>query len=99
MTIINFHRSGGVIGNVIQSEINLSELPDDEAQHLTRLILESDFYHLPEDLAGQSTPDEFQYTVTIDAGQSKHTVQCTDTTMPQELEPLIKELTIMNALR
>jgi hypothetical protein len=99
MTIISFHRSGGIVGNVIQSEINLSELPADEAQHMTRLIMESDFFHIPEDLAGQATSDEFQYAITVNAGQSEHTVRCTDTTMPKSLVPLVKELTIMRVLR
>jgi hypothetical protein len=99
MTTINFHRSGGVIGNEIQYEVNLSELPADEAQHLTRLIMESDFYKVPEDLAAQATSDEFKYTITVDAGQSHHTVHVTDSTMPKDLLPLIKELTIMRVLK
>jgi hypothetical protein len=99
MTIINFYRSGGVVGNVIHSEVNLSELPADEAQHMTRLIMESDFFHIPEDLAGQATTDEFQYTITVNAGQTEHTVRCTDTTMPKSLVPLVKELTIMRVIR
>jgi hypothetical protein len=99
MTTINFHRSGGMVGNEIQYEVNLSELPADEAQHLTRLIMESDFYNIPEDLAAQATTEEFTYTVSVDAGQSHHTVHVTDTTMPKNLLPLIKELTIMRVLK
>jgi|WetSurMetagenome_2_1015567.scaffolds.fasta_scaffold1644237_1 hypothetical protein len=97
--MINFHRSGGVNGTEIQSEINLTELPADEAQHLTRLIMESDFFKIPEDLTAQATTDEFKYTISVDAGQAQHTVKCTDTTMPKDLVPLVKELTSMRALR
>src|SRR5512140_779694 len=99
MTTINFNRSGGVVGNAIQVDVNLSELPADEAQHLTRLLMEADFFHIPENLAGQATPDEFQYTITVDAGQSKHTVHVTDTTMPKNLASLVNELTIMRVIQ
>ena len=99
MTTINFHRSGGVLGNEIHCEVNLSEIPADEAQHLTRLIMEADFYRIPENLAAQTTTDEFKYTITVEAGQSHHTVRVTDTTMPKELLPLVKELTIMRVIR
>ena len=99
MTTINFHRSGGVVGNEIQFSVNLNELPADEAQHLTRLIMESDFYRIPEDLDAQTTTEEFQYTITVEAGQSRHTVHFSDTTMPKNLLPLVKELTIMRVLR
>ncbi|MFT3894731.1 MAG: hypothetical protein QM730_24135 [Anaerolineales bacterium] len=99
MTTINFHRSGGVVGNVIQLHLNLNELPADEAQHLTRLIMEADFFKIPENLAARSTTDEFQYTITVAASQATHTVKVTDTTMPSDLVPLVKELTIMQAAR
>jgi hypothetical protein len=98
MTTIYFQRSGGVIGNAIQFEINLNELPADEAQHLTRLVMEADFFNIPENLTAPATTDEFQYTITVDAGQSHHTVHVTDTTMPKDLLPLVKELTIMRVL-
>ena len=99
MTTINFHRSGGVIGNEIQYEVDLNELPADEAQHLTRMVMEADFFKIPEDLAGNTTTDEFKYTVSVEAGQTSHTVHVTDTTMPRDLLPLVKELTIMRVLR
>lgn len=99
MTTINFHRSGGVIGNEIQYEVDLNEIPADEAQHLTRMVMEADFFKIPENLAGKATTDEFKYTVTVEAGQTSHTVHVTDTTMPKDLLPLVKELTIMRVLR
>lgn len=98
MTTINFHRSGGVIGNVIEFDVDLNQLPADEAQHMTRLIMESDFFKIPENLAAKATTDEFQYTITVSAGQSQHTVHVSDTTMPKNLVPLVKELTLMRVL-
>lgn len=87
------------MGNEISLELDLNSLPADEAQHLIRLITEADFFKLPEDLAGQVTTDEFQYTINVKAGQSNHTVRVTDTTMPEHLLPLVKELTILRVLQ
>ena len=98
MTTIHFHRSGGIVGSVIEFEVNLNELPVDESQRLTQLISESDFFNIPDDLDAQVTPDEFQYVITVESGQSRHTVHVTDTTMPLNLIPLIKELTVLQAI-
>ena len=37
-------------------------------------------------------PDEYQYTITVDAGVICHTVRTNDTTMPALLRPLVDEL-------
>jgi len=99
MTTIKFQRSGGVVGNEIHLDLDLNTLPDDEAQHLIRLISEADFFKIPENPGAQATTDEFQYIITVQAGKSNHTVRVTDTTMPQNLIPLVKELTILRVLQ
>jgi hypothetical protein len=98
MTTINFKRSGGVIGNELQLDLELDSLPEDEAQRLQKMIDESDFFNIPEDLAGRSTVDEFQYEVAVDNGSEHHAISTTDTTMPKSLFPLVKELTLMRML-
>ena len=99
MTTIKYQRSGGVIGNEIQLELDLNTLPDDEAQRLVQMITDADFFNIPEDLGAHATPDEFQYVITVHAGRSSHTVHVTDTTMPLNLIPLVKELTILRVLQ
>lgn len=99
MTTIKFHRSGGVIGNEINLDLDLNTLPDEEAQHLLRLIADADFFKIPEDLGAQATTDEFHYIITVQSGQTNHTVHVTDTTMPLNLIPLIKELTILRVIQ
>jgi hypothetical protein len=61
------------------------------------LILDADFHRIPTDLNGKSTPDEFEYVITVRAGQSEHTVRTCDTTMPDALAPLVVELTGIHA--
>ena len=95
MTTINFERSGGVAGNEIHLKLDLNSLPADEAQNLLKLISEADFFKIPENLVAKSTTDEFRYTITVNAGQSSHTVHTSDTTMPKPLLPLVNELTML----
>jgi emfourin len=98
MTTITFERTGGVVGNDLHLDLDLDALPEDEAQHLLKLIEEADFFRIPEHTAPTFTPDEFKYTVTVDAGQTTHTVHTSDSTMPKNLLPLTKELTMMKIL-
>jgi hypothetical protein len=98
MTTITFKRSGGLIGNELHLDLELDSLPEDEAQRLQQMIDEAGFFNIPENLAGRSTVDEFQYEITVDNGSAYHTVSATDTTMPKSLFPLVKELTLMRML-
>ena len=99
MTTIKFQRSGGMVGNEVYLDLDLNTLPDDEAQHLIRLISDADFFKIPDNLDAQATTDEFQYVITIQAGKSSHTVHLTDATMPLNLIPLVKELTLLRVIQ
>ena len=99
MTTITFERSGGVIGNETQFELDLNTLPGEEADRLLKLIDEANFFNLPTDLTAKTSTDEFQYTITVDNGGDTHTVRVTDTSMPESIGLLVKELTMMKILR
>lgn len=93
MTTIKFRRTGGTMGREIEAEFDLNEMPGDMAQQLQNRITESKFFSTPtQPQAAMSRPDEFEYTVTVEAGQSMHTIQVTDTSMPESLQPLIEDL-------
>jgi hypothetical protein len=98
MTTITFERSGGLVGNALHLNVDLDDLPEDEAQRLQKMIEDAGFFDIPENLAGRSTADEFQYEITVDNGSEDHTVRTTDTTMPKSLLPLIKELTLVKII-
>src|SRR5512143_959861 len=99
MTTIHFERAGGFQGDPIQLDLDLSRLPDNESQLLQRLIRDADFYSIPERSPGNPSPDEYEYVITVRAGQSQHTVRTSDTTMPKALSPLVEELSGINAAR
>ncbi|HEY6071850.1 MAG TPA: protealysin inhibitor emfourin [Anaerolineales bacterium] len=95
MTTIHFERKGGLLGNDIDLDLSLDKIPDDAAQNLQQLIQESDFFHLPEDLTGSGTPDEFQYVIRVNAGQSEHTVRVNNINIPESLSPLVSALSAL----
>ena len=98
MTTITFERTGGLVGNDLHLDLDLESLSEDEAQHLMKLIDEADFYNIPERTAEQFTPDEYKYKIAVNGEQVRHTVQTSDSSMPKNLLPLTKELTMLKIL-
>ena len=93
MTTISYKRTGGAMGQELAIDFDLNEMPANMSQRLQNLITESNFFATPVVNEALSRPDEFEYTVTIDAGNSMHTVRTTDSSMPDSLRTLIEELT------
>ncbi len=98
MAKITFNRSGGFIGRGTRFELNLNNLPISAVRNITRLVEEARFFDLPESLIKSFQPDEYQYTITVDAGITNHTVRTTDSTMPSSLRPLVKELSMLSSV-
>ncbi|MGE5464570.1 MAG: protealysin inhibitor emfourin [Syntrophothermus sp.] len=92
MTKINFKRTGGFLGRELDSDIDLNEMPDDDSQELQRMILDTNFFNIPQNLIAPATPDEYEYTVTVDAGNSHHTIHTSDSNAPDSLRPLLEKL-------
>lgn len=99
MAKITFKRSGGFIGNGMKFELNLNDMPISAVRNITRLVEEAQFFDLPENLIKTFKPDEYQYTITVDAGITNHTVRTNDSTMPSSLRPLIRELSMMSTIQ
>jgi hypothetical protein len=99
MAKITFKRSGGFIGTGMKFELNLNEMPISAVRTITKLVEEAQFFELPENMIKTFKPDEFQYTITVDAGITNHTVRTNDSTMPSTLRPLVNELSLLSAVR
>jgi hypothetical protein len=98
MTTITFKRSGGFVGAGMKYELNLNQLPKDDAHSIIRLIQQAEFFNIPENLIVKFNPNEYQYTITVDAGIICHTVRTNDTTMPTSLRPLVDELSALRTV-
>ena len=81
------------MGKEITIDFDLSSMPGSVAQRLQNLLTESDFFEVPLVNDLHSDPDEYQYDITVVAGNSIHTVHVSDTSMPHSLRPLVDELT------
>jgi hypothetical protein len=95
MTKINFKRTGGILGREIDTDIDLNELPDTESQELNDLLFQTNFFQIPQNLINHAIPDEYEYTVTVEAGNTHHTVHASDATAPESLRPLLHKLSIL----
>lgn len=98
MAKITFKRSGGFIGRGMRFELNLNNMPISAVRNITRLVEEAQFFDLPENLIKSFQPDEYQYTITVDAGITNHTVRTNDSTMPSSLRPLVRELSMLSSV-
>jgi hypothetical protein len=99
MAKITFNRSGGFIDRALKFELNLNSLPIDAVRNITRLVEQAQFFDLPENMIKNFRPDEYQYTITVDAGITYHTVHTNDSTMPSSLRPLVKELSLLSTIQ
>ena len=93
---IDFERSGGFAGMLVQVTIDTASLPPAEADKLHKLVESANFFAL----AAQITPapggaDQFQYVITVEEGDRLHTVETGDGAAPDSLRPLLRELTIL----
>ena len=89
---ITFDRSGGIMGLKSSLTIDVDELPPNQAETLSRLLDEAHFFTLTENPPTRPNPDGFQYTITVETETSKRTIHTSDTSAPEELRPLLQEL-------
>jgi hypothetical protein len=92
MTMINFKRTGGNMGREMAMNFDLGSMPGSAAQRLHGLLTASNFFDVPVVDNLTTSPDEYEYDITVVAGNSIHTVHVSDTSMPDSLRPLVEEL-------
>ncbi len=93
MTMINFKRSGGMMGKEMAMAFDLAGMPADVSQRLQNSLLDSNFFDVPLVNDLRAGPDEYEYTITVVAGNSIHTVHVSDTSMPESLRLFVEQLT------
>jgi hypothetical protein len=89
---IQFEQTGGFMGRTVSVDLNLEELPVEQADQIRKLIDQADFINLGENLSSPSTPDAYSYRITVETDVLKHTVSVGDASAPDSLRPLIQEL-------
>lgn len=93
---IYFERSGGFTGRSVSTTVDTDQIPSEQALSLLEKVDDADFFDLPESptagLEGALMRDQLSYKVTVEVAGVEHTVETSDTNAPQQLQPLLREL-------
>lgn len=81
------------MGKEMAMNFDLGTMPGSVAQRLHGLLTESNFFEVPVVNDLRTAPEEYEYDITVVAGNSIHTIHVSDSSMPESLRPLIEELT------
>ena len=89
---ISFERSGGFAGMTSKVEVDSKDLSENEKKEVLTMIEKSGFFAFQPDSTSRSIPDQFQYTITIEQGGQKRTLELGESSVPDSLRPLIDYL-------
>ncbi|PZU96454.1 MAG: hypothetical protein DCF32_21630 [Leptolyngbya sp.] len=87
---ITIERSGGFTGMPLTFSIDTAYLPSEQATHLRHLVEAADFFGFSTTLSAPAQPDRFEYEVTVQEGDRKHTITVGEVAMPEQLKPLLR---------
>ena len=86
---ITLKRSGGFTGIPLTITVDTATLSPDIATQLHHFVETADFFHLPVSGAMPAQPDRFEYEVTVQEGDRKHTVTFGEAAVLEPLRPLL----------
>ena len=89
---ITLERSGGFTGIPLTITVDTASLSPDQATQLRHLVEAADFFHLPAAPSTPAQPDRFEYEVTVQEGDRKHTLTFGEVAVPEALRPLLNWL-------
>jgi hypothetical protein len=89
---IKFERTGGFAGMRIATDVKLEDLPEEQAETIMELLDDLDFEELPEQMLGESGPDQFTYKITVETDKGEHTVVTGDSSAPEKMQELLQLL-------
>jgi hypothetical protein len=88
---VSFTRTGGFAGTTISGGLDGRELPPDDSQTLRGLVEAADFFAQPATFEGTAgRADRFEWEVTVEAGDRRHTVRFTDGSEPAPMRELAR---------
>ncbi len=91
---ILFERTGGFAGRKLEGSLDTATLPSSQTRRLKELLKKSGFFDLPPILeSAQPGADQFNYKVTVETREGKHTVEARETAIPRPMRPLLDFLT------
>lgn len=86
---IRFERSGGFTNIPLRAQLDSDQMPRDRAQELERLVERARPFDQPaESSPAATTPDDFQYEMTIEDGGRSRALRTSDTAAADDLKLL-----------
>ncbi|MDX1413454.1 MAG: protealysin inhibitor emfourin [Candidatus Promineifilaceae bacterium] len=92
---IYFERRGGFLGTTLKTAVDTAQLPTEEAKDWERVLSTGDFKKLPPKVDSMAEIDQFSYKMTVVTNEWQHTAEFTDVDASEELQPLIRRLTLI----
>ena len=97
---IHFERGGGFAGTHITATIDSKELTHDEGQELGELINSVNFFNLPPLITSKKRgADRFNYKLTVETEDKRHSVVIDEGAVTPELRTLLQWLTAKAKLK
>lgn len=94
--IITLERSGGFTGMSQRAVIDSDQLDPQERQELLDLVDSSGFFQTPWGTASTAgKPDRFNYSLTIEQGSQRRTVELNESDIPPEWQPLVQHINVL----
>lgn len=89
-TRIRYERTGGFAGLKLSCTFDLDDLPEEQADKVSELLEELDFFGLPERMLPSHPPvDQFAYKIEVESKKGNHRVLTTDSAAPEKMRELI----------
>lgn len=93
---IDYERSGGFTGATVKVSLDTASLPPETANGFLEAFSAAHFFELPAKLApDRPQADAFVHRLTLDDEQHHHSVEMVDSTVPDPLQPILRQLTIL----
>ncbi len=90
---MRFERSGGFANIRLTKTLDTASMTKEEAQELARLVEEADFFDQSSAPGAVRGADRFQYAVTVESEDGRHSVRIGEEAVPEKLRPLLDYLT------
>lgn len=92
---IYFRRSGGFAGLSSKVEFETDSLSPEEQQEIQEYVNNASFFNLPTSFlpSQRGAADYYQYRISIETPECKHSIVTTEFNTPTQLKPLIEYLT------
>jgi hypothetical protein len=93
---VGFERTGGFAGMRMAVSLDTDSLNPEQKSQFEQNIALARFFELPTKLVSpQGGADRFQYRIDIEEPERKHSVEFGEASAPDELQPLIQQLTML----